>query len=114
MIFRRPSVPPQTAYVLANLPEKVRITWADHRLYGAELPVHGWHHVQGEIHLVVTLPDGSRTYFPAAGTALFGASEHVQSAVGLTVDGVRQLRQLITALQDRGRRRRGAGQQTSK
>lgn len=26
------------------------------RLYGSELLVHGWHHFQGEIHLLLTLP----------------------------------------------------------
>jgi len=95
-----------------NLPEKVRITWADHRLYGVELPVHGWHHIGGEIHLLLTLPDGSRGYFPAAGTALFDAQERTT----LTLDGnsVRQLRQLIVALQARNRRRRRVGGQTSK
>ena len=72
-------VPRQLGSVLANLPEKVRVTWADHQLYGTELPVHGWHRIQGEIHLLVTLPDGSRGYLPAS----------------VTADGVRQLRQLL-------------------
>jgi hypothetical protein len=87
------------------LPEKVRITWVDHRLYGTELPVHGWHHIQGEIHLLLTLPDGSRGYFPAAGTALFDAQERDRPALILTGDGVRQLRLLVDGLQSRSRRR---------
>jgi hypothetical protein len=49
-------VPRQLARVLANLPEKVRVTWADHQLHGTELPVHGWHRIQGEIHLLVYAP----------------------------------------------------------
>jgi hypothetical protein len=106
MIFRLPSVAPQTAHVLANLPEKVRITWVDHRLYGTELPVHGWHHIQGEIHLLLTLPDGSRGYFPAVGTALFSAEEGDLAALVLTGDAVRQLRQLVEAVGARTRRRR--------
>ena len=106
MFFRCRSVAPQTAYVLANLPEKVRITWVDHRLYGTELPVHGWHHIQGEIHLLLTLPDGSRGYFPAAGTALFSAQERERPALLLTGDGARQLRILVEALRARTRRRR--------
>jgi hypothetical protein len=107
------SVDPQTARVLANLPEKVRINWADHRLYGTELPVHGWHHVQGEIHLLVTLPDGSRGYLPAAATALWPAPQNEGIALTLTVDGVRQLRRLVDALRARGRRRR-SGARASK
>jgi hypothetical protein len=96
------------------LPEKVRITWVDHRLYGSELPVHGWHHVQGEIHLLLTLPDGSRGYFPAAGTALFDAQERDRPALILTGDGVRQLRQLMEALGAQTRRRRRSMSPASK
>jgi hypothetical protein len=96
------------------LPEKVRITWVDHRLYGSELPVHGWHHVQGEIHLLLTLPDGSRGYFPAAGTALFDAQERDRPALILTGDGVRQLRQLMETLGARTRRRRRSMSPASK
>src|SRR5207302_1283579 len=111
--YPHPPVAPQTAHVLANLPEKVRITWVDHRLYGTELPVHGWHHVQGEIHLLLTLPDGSRGYFPAAGTALFDAHEHNRARLILTGDGVRQLHQLMETLQTRIRRRhRSVGQRS--
>jgi hypothetical protein len=101
-------VPRQLASVLANLPEKVRVTWADHQLHGTELPVHGWHRIHGEIHLLLTLPDGSRSYFPATGTALFDAQEPDRPAVIVTGDGIRQLRQLMEALQARSRRRRRA------
>jgi hypothetical protein len=100
--------------VLANLPEKVRIVWVDHRLYGTELPVHGWHHIHGEIHLLLTLPDGSRGYFPAAGTALFAALEPDRPAVIVTGDGARQLRRLIEALEARSRRHRGSAGRKSK
>lgn len=81
---------------------------ADHRLYGTELAVHGWHHIQGEIHLLVTLPDGSRGYFPVAGTALFGddIEEDLPAALTLTADAVRQLRMHVQALQKRRRDRR--------
>jgi hypothetical protein len=100
-------VPRQLARVLANLPEKVRVTWADHQLHGTELPVHAWHRLQGEIHLVVTLPDGSRGYLPASRTALFEAQER-DPALILTGDSVRQLRQLVEAFQARSRRHRRA------
>ena len=106
-------VPRQLASVLANLPEKVRVTWADHQLYGTELPVHGWHRIQGEIHLLVTLPDGSRGYLPASATALFDAQEADRPALILTADGVRQLRQLVEAFRARSRRRqRSAGRKS--
>jgi hypothetical protein len=64
----------------------------DHRLYGTELPVHGWHHIYSEIHLLLTLPDGSRGYFPAAGTALFEVQSDDRPALALTGDAVRELR----------------------
>jgi hypothetical protein len=87
------------------LPECVRIVWQDHQLHGTELPVHGWHRIHGEIHLLLTLPDGSRGYFPAAGTALFDAQEADRPAVIVTGDGIRRLRQLMEVLQERSRRR---------
>ena len=106
-------VPRQLASVLANLPEKVRVTWADHQLHGTELPVHGWHRIQGEIHLLVTLPDGSRGYLPAGRTALFEAQERDPPALILTGEGVRQLRQLVEAFRARSRRRqRSAGRKS--
>ena len=94
--------------MLANLPDKVRVTWADHRLYGTELPVHGWQHVHDEVHLLVTLPDGSRGYLPASGTSLWSRQAEVDDRPVLMLTGgsVRQLRQLTEALQARGRRRR--------
>jgi hypothetical protein len=96
------------------LPERVRIVWQDHQLYGTELAVHGWHRLHGEVHLLLTLPDGSRGYFPATGTALFDAQEPDQPAVIVTGDGIRQLRQLMETLRARGRRRRRSTGRKSK
>jgi hypothetical protein len=107
-------LPREIAVLLAHLPERVRVVWQDHQLHGAELPVHGWHRIHGEIHLVVTLPDGSRSYFPAAGTALFETQKHELAAGVLTVGATRQLRQLIEALQARGRRPRHSTDRKSK
>ena len=98
-------LPREMARVLAHLQERVRIVWEDHQLYGTELPVHGWHRIHGEIHLLLTLPDGSRSYFPAAGTALFDAQEAERPAVIVAGDGIGRLRQLMEALQERRRRR---------
>ena len=76
--------------------------------------MHGWHRIQGEIHLLVTLPDGSRSYFPATGTALFDAEKPDQAVAIVTVGAIRQLRQLIEILQARGRRPRHSYNQGSK
>ena len=104
MSCRRPAVDPQTAHILKNLPEKIRVSSVDHLLYGVELPVHGWHHLDGQIHLIVTLPDGSRGYFPADRTALLDVVEAGDlPALQLTSDAVRQLRLLVQALQARGK-----------
>jgi hypothetical protein len=107
-------LPREMAHVLAHLPERVRIVWQDHQLCGTELPVHGWHRVHGEIHLLLTLPDGSRSYFPAAGTALFDAQEAGRPAVIVTGDGIGRLRQLMEILQERSRRRAGSMGRKSK
>jgi len=104
-------VPREIARVLAQLPERVRIVWPHHQLCGTELVAHSWQRINGEIHLLVTLPDGSRGYLPAAGTSLWDALvDDDRPALMLTGDRIRQLRQLMEALQVRSRRhRRSAG-----
>jgi len=99
------------ALVLAQLPERVRIVWPHHQLCGTELAVHSWQRINGEIHLLVTLPDGSRGYLPAAGTSLWEPLvDDNRPALVLTGDRIRQLRLLVEALQARRRRRhRSAG-----
>jgi hypothetical protein len=99
-------LPREIARVLAHLPERVRIVWPHHQLCGAELPVHSWQRVNGEIHLLVTLPDGSRACLPAAGTSLWQPLvDDDHPALMLSVDRIRQLHQLLDALQARTRRR---------
>jgi hypothetical protein len=91
---------------LAHLPERVRIVWPHHQLCGAELAVHSWQRINGEIHLLVTLPDGSNACLPAAATSLWEplvGDDH--PARILSADRIRQLRQLLDALQARTRRR---------
>jgi len=82
------------------------VIWADHLLYGVELPVHGWHHHDGKIQLFVTLPDGSRAYFPADRTALWETAPTDIPPFLLTGDAVRKLRLQVEALQARRGRRR--------
>ena len=99
-------LPHEIARVLAHLPERVRIVWPHHQLCGAELAVHSWQRINGEIHLLVTLPDGSNACLPAAATSLWEPFVHDESpAVMLSADHIRQLRQLLDALQARTRRR---------
>jgi hypothetical protein len=96
----------EIARVLAHLPEQVRIVWPQHQLCGAELAVHSWQRVKGEIHLLLTLPDGSRACLPAAATSLWEPFVHDDHpAPMLSADGIRQLHQLMDALQARTRRR---------
>jgi hypothetical protein len=89
-------VSPQIADVLRDLPERVRITWPHHRLAGAELAVHGWRHVGGEVHLQVRLLDGTMGCLPLAWTELAPALPG-QGGV-LTVEAVRALRGRLEAL----------------
>ncbi len=108
-------LPREMALVLAQLPERVRIVWPHHQLCGTELAVHSWQRINGEIHLLVTLPDGSRGYLPAAGTSLWEPLvDDNRPALMLTGDRIRQLRQLVEALQARSRRRRRSAGPKSK
>jgi hypothetical protein len=87
---------PQIADVLRNLPERVRVTWPHHRLVGAELPVHGWRHVDGEVCLRVTLLDGTIGCLPLAWTELVPAT--AGEGVVVTVKAVRTLRRQLETL----------------
>jgi hypothetical protein len=86
---------------LANLPAVVRVTLPEHRLYDCMLPVHGWHHLDGEIHLLVSLPDGSRGYFPAAWTAIWGRSDTERPHRLVSAESIQSLRALVEALDRR-------------
>ena len=44
-------LPREIACVLAHLPERVRIVWRHHQLCGAELAVHSWQRIHGDIHV---------------------------------------------------------------
>jgi len=85
----------------------VRITWPHHELAGAELEVHGWQHIGDEIHLRVTLADGSVGCLPAAWTSLFEIPAVGSSALLLNPGSVRALRAVLQPLGAR-RRRRGS------
>jgi hypothetical protein len=86
----------------------VRITWPHHELAGAELEVHGWLHIGDEIHLRVTLLDGSVACLPAAWTNLFEVPEAEAPPLLLSPASVRALRAVLEPLASRrrGRKRR--------
>jgi hypothetical protein len=83
---------------LANLPERIRVEWPNHRLFGAELEVHGWRYTDGEVQLRVRLSDGSIGCLPAAWTNLFGHELVGAPSAFVTLAALRNLRQLVEAL----------------
>jgi DNA invertase Pin-like site-specific DNA recombinase len=87
-----------------------------HRLYGEELAVHAWHHLGDEIHLLVSLPDGSRGYFPIRWTSVWPPEVNAEpgSPGILTSDAVRELRLLVQALRNRRNRRPSAPHKASR
>jgi hypothetical protein len=95
-------VPRQIARVLAHLPERVRIVWPHHQLCGTELVVHSWQRIDGEIHLRLTLNDGSIGCLPAAWTDLFETAAEGQPAQhAISLAGLRSVRALLQALSAR-------------
>ncbi len=51
---------------LDGFPEQVRVIRPRHPLEGQALAVLGWSHRQGQFHLLLVLPDGSRSLIPAS------------------------------------------------
>ncbi len=95
-------VPRQIARVLAHLPERVRIVWPHHQLCGTELVVHSWQRIDGEVHLRLTLNDGSIGCLPAAWTDLFETAAEGQLAQhAISLAGLRSVRALVQALSAR-------------
>lgn len=95
-------VPRQIVRVLAHLPERVRIVWPHHQLCGTELVVHSWQRIDGQIHLRLTLKDGSIGCLPAAWTDLFETAAECQPPQHtISLAGLRSLRALVLALSAR-------------
>jgi hypothetical protein len=88
------------------LPERIRVEWPHHQLFGVELEVHGWRCIDGEVHLRVRLADGSIGCLPATWTNVLGDGQAAAPAAFVNLDALRNLRQLIDAL-SRRRTRRG-------
>jgi len=105
-------LPPHTARLLMHLPERIRIVWPHHRLSGAELEVHGWLRIDGEVHLRLRLPDGSIGCLPMSWTSLSAEAPALAKAAFLSLESLRALRQLTELLLDRRHgvhRRRASG-----
>ena len=90
------------------LPCEVRVTAAVHPLFGRLLPATGFKRWEGELLLVVVLPDGSPGTIRVDVTDVLGAAAVEASVSVLSVEGVRRLRQLVDALAVAGRSRRWA------
>ena len=79
-----------------------------HPLFGRVLAANGFKRWDGELLLVVVLPDGSPGTIPTTATDVLGSvpAEAITSA--LSVEGVRRLRQLLDTLGPAERSRKGA------
>ena len=66
--------------------------------------------LQGVVHLVVTLPDGSSGTIAADATDVFGAQAEAPGATILSADGLRHLRALLEALRATAASRERPGQ----
>ena len=64
---------------LKDLPEHVMITRTHHPFEGKKLPIFGVRRFQGKLHLMLILPNGSRSLIPTEWTDL-GASQHTAPA----------------------------------
>jgi hypothetical protein len=94
---------------LANLPERIRVEWPNHQLFGAELEVHGWRYTDGEVQLRVRLADGSIGCLPAAWTNLFGERKVGAPPAFVSLAALRNVRQLVEVLRRRRPQRVRAG-----
>jgi len=83
----------------------VRVISATHPLSGRLVAARSFKRLQGELLLVIELPDGSPGTIAAAATDVFGPGEASGPAVVLDAAGWRRLRELAVVLAGR----RGAG-----
>jgi hypothetical protein len=74
---------------------QVRVVAATHPLCGQSLCATAFRRLNGVLHLVVRLPDGSPGTIPAAATSVWGELSQTGSAVVLDVEGLRLLRQRV-------------------
>lgn len=79
-----------------------------HPLFGRVLAANGFKRWDGDLLLVVVLPDGSPGTIPATATDVLGCSPAGAITSALSVEGVRRLRQLLDTLGPAGHSRKGA------
>jgi hypothetical protein len=93
---------------LDGFPEQVRVIRPRHPLEGQALAVLGWSHRQGRLHLLLVLPDGSRSLIPACWTDLetapdkaLAANAGQQARLG-SLSQLLHTRRIVDALLQRG------------
>jgi hypothetical protein len=89
------------------LPCEVRVTSATHPLSGRLVAASSFKRLNGVLHLVIELPDGSPGTIPAAATDVSGAAEAPGPGTVLDAAGWRRLRALTSALAAGEGRERG-------
>lgn len=90
----------------AVLPCEVRVTSPNHPLFGRLLAASGFKRWNGELMLVVVLPDGSPGTIPASATNVLAAQAVVGQPTYLSADGLRRLHQLVASFGPAQRRSR--------
>jgi hypothetical protein len=85
----------------AVLPCRVRVTSGTHPLSGRLVAARSFKRLDGELLLVIELPDGSPGTIPASATDVLGSAEAVGLLVVLDAGGWRRLRELVAALAGR-------------
>ena len=82
----------------AVLPCQVRVTSVMHPLSGRLVAARSFKRLNGELLLVIELPDGSPGTIPAGATDVLGSAEAGGLPVVLDARGWRRLRELVAAL----------------
>ena len=91
--------------IRAALPAEVRVTAVTHPLFGRLLQANGFKRWNGELLLMVDLPDGSPGTVPAGVTDIVGGPWVESGSTTFSVEGLRRLHELA-ARPDRPAERR--------
>ena len=83
------------------LPSEVRVTSRTHPLSGRLVAARSFKRLNGELLLVIELPDGSPGTIPASATDVLGSAEAGGPPVVLDAGGWRRLRELVVSLAGR-------------
>jgi hypothetical protein len=84
------------------LPCEVRVSAETHPLFGRLVKAAAFKRLNGVMHLVIELPDGSPGTIRAEATDVFGAGETRGIAVVLDAEGLRRLCGLVARLRSGG------------